>query len=141
VGPECVDCGRRNLLRCDVRLVGGNRTIHQNDDESSFFLTNLVGDHVCGNVFGPDRLVRARSRELYRREGTNRRLGAVVEHREIRFGQPTDWLALAVQHHDVELHQVDAGAELHAIGLLLREHDGRRHDVHAQDTDAPQTHD
>ena len=99
----------------------GNRPIHQDDDQPSFRLAHLIGDDVGGDVVGPDGLGRTRPRQLDRREGANRRLDAVVEDGEVRGGQSAHRLPLVVEDGDVELQQLDAGAELRRGSLPLRE--------------------
>ena len=129
VRAEGLDRGRGNLPGGDGRLFDRNRPIHQDHDQPSVLLADLIGDDVGGHVAGPDGVVRARPRKLDRREGANRRLDAVVEYGEVRRGQPAHRLPLAVQDDDVELQQLDAGAELWAFVLSLREEHGRRQDA------------
>ena len=121
VRAEGLDGGRGNLPGGDGRLLDGNRPIHQDDDQPSVLLADLIGDDVGGHVAGPNGLARARPRKLDRREGANRRLDAVVEHGEVRGGQRAHGLPLVVQDDHVELQQLDAGAELWAFVLSLRE--------------------
>ena len=48
---------------------------------------------------------------------------------EVRGGQPAHGLPLVVQDDHVELQQLDAGTELWAFALSLREEHGRRQDA------------
>ena len=135
VRAQGLDRGGGNLPGGDGRLFQGNRPIHQDDDEPSFLLACLIGDDVGGDVGGPDGFGRTRPRQLDRREGTNRRLDAVVENREVRGGQPTHGLALVIEDGHVELQQLDAGAELRGFALSLREERGRQHDGAAREAE------
>ena len=130
-----LDRGRGNLPGGDGRLLHGNRPIHQDDDQPSVLLADLIGDDVGGHVAGPDGLVCARPRKLDRREGANRCLYAVVEYGEVRGGQPAHRLPLVIQDDHVELQQLDAGTELWAFALSLREEHGRRQDAKACETE------
>ncbi len=70
--------------------------------------------------------------------GVNARIGVstpLSSTGEVRGGKAAHGLPLAIQDDDVELEQLDAGAELRAFALHLREEARRRKDGEATESD------
>ena len=141
VGPERLDGGDGDLLRQDRRALVGDRPIHQDDDQAPVLLTDLIGDDVGRRLVGPHRLSRTRARgELHWRERADGCRDAVVEHGEIRCGQPADGLALVVEDGHIELDQLDAGSKLGEVALSLRQKTHRRQGEEHDQAESGHTH-
>jgi hypothetical protein len=111
-------------------LLEGDRPIHQNDDQTPVLLTCPIRDDVGRHLAGPRRFGCPRARvELHRRERADGCRDTVVEHGEIRGGQPTHGLSLVVEDCHVELDQLYARSKLGQVALSLRQKTDRRQNV------------
>ena len=141
VGPEGFNGGGGNPSRDDRGLLHGDRPIHQDDDQAPVLLTDLIRDDVGRHLVGPHRLGRTRARgELHWRERADGCRDAVVEHGEIRRGQPAHGLALVVEDGHIELDELDAGAKLGQVALSLRQQTHRRQDEERNQAESGHTH-
>ena len=138
VRTEGLDRVGRDFPGGDGWLFRRDRTVQEDDEQPPVFPGCLVRDRVWRNIAGPHWRRRQWPRELHGSECPDRRLDPVVQNGEVGGAQPRHRPPLVVEHGDVELDELDAGAELRTALLLSGEARHRRQDAQAGEADSGQ---
>lgn len=114
---HAIDDAPRHLASDLDRLgIVGNGQIIEEDDEQPLLEYLVIAPDVGRDVAHPRRRRLDRNRDVDRAERLKALRQAVLEHGEVGGRKPAHRLPAAIQYGDVELDQIDAGAELRDLG-------------------------